>query len=311
MNMKKTLSALAIVSTLPYISLKAAWVAGSRVGIPEGSVLLDRPGLMAVVNGVTILMDAAVVVLALLLTQPWGLRVRSWLLGVPVWGATGLLAPIVVGFPAQLVTAAVAGTEEHTAGGRPFLDEWVFAVVYGGFILQAFALGTLFVLYARERWSHVWQGRVGDLAPELTGRATRVTAVVASALTLVPAALHVLWASGSARGLSPDRSADRTSDFYVLEALRVGFVAAAVAGVLMLVFRFGRSRQVRTPLALAWVGASGLGCWGGWLLLATLMPEDDPAKAPTALMSTAYAGEMITGILLSGCLAVFLRRRGA
>lgn len=308
---RRVLRALAVVATLPYISLKVAWVAGSRIGIPEGSVLLDRPGLMAVANSVTILMDAAVVVLALLLTQPWGLRVRSWLLGLPIWGATGLLAPIVVGFPLQLVTAAVAGAEKHTAQGRPFLDEWVFGVVYGGFILQAFSLGTLFVLYARERWSHVWAGRVGEMDPDLSGRWMRPTAVVASALTLVPAALHVLWASGSARGLTPARAAERTTDFYVLEAARVGFVAVAVIGTLALVFRLGRSRQVRPLLAMSWVGASSLACWGGWLMLASLMPEDDPTKEPTALMITAYAGEMITGILLSGCLAVMLRRRGA
>ena len=311
MNMKKTLSALAIVSTLPYISLKAAWVAGSRVGIPEGSSLLDRPGMMAAVNSVTILMDVAVVVLALLFTQPWGLRVKSWLLGLPVWAATGLLVPIVVGFPVQLVITAVAGAEEQAAVGRPFLDEWVFPVVYGGFIVQAITLGTLFVLYARERWSHVWQGRVGDLAPDLSGRAIRVTAVAASVVALVPSALHVLWASGSTRGLAAARIAQRAADFYVLEAVRVVFVAAAVAGTLALLFRLGRSWQVRTPLTLAWVGSGSVGCWGAWLLLAALLPQGDPTKEPTTLMITSYAGEMITGFLLAGCLAVVLRRRGA
>ncbi|WP_406860186.1 hypothetical protein ABZO31_07035 [Streptomyces sp. HUAS MG47] len=309
--MKKTLRALAVLATLPYISLKIAWVAGSRIGIPENSVLLDDPGLMAAVNAVTILMDAGVVVLALLLTQTWGLRVRSWLLGLPMWAATGLLAPIVIGFPAQLATTAIAGAEQHTAGGRPFLDEWVFSVVYGGFIVQALALGTLFVLYARGRWSHLWAGRIGDLAPDLTGRATRATAVTASVLALLPAALHLLWASGAERGLSAGRIADRTSDFHVLEAVRVAFLLVAVAAVLTLVFRLGKARRVGTPLALAWVGTGGVGCWGAWMMLGALMPASDPAKEPTALMITSYAGEMITGFLLAGCLTVFLRRRGA
>ncbi|MFG2331384.1 hypothetical protein ACGFMM_17355 [Streptomyces sp. NPDC048604] len=309
--MKKTLRALAVLATLPYISLKIAWVAGSRIGIPENSVLLDDPGLMAVLNSVTVLMDLGVVVLALLLTQPWGLRVRSWLLGLPMWAATGLLAPIVVGFPVQLATAAVAGAEQHTAGGEPFLEEWVFSVVYGGFIVQALALGTLFVLYARDRWSHVWAGRVGELAPDLCGRATRVTAVAASVLALVPAALHVLWASGAEWGLSAARIADRTSDYYVLEAVRAGFVVAAAAAVLTLVFRLGKARRVGAPLAAAWIGTGGVGCWGAWMLLAASMPGSDPAKEPTAQMITSYAGEMITGFLLAGCLTVFLRRRGA
>ncbi|WP_418956348.1 hypothetical protein [Streptomyces tritici] len=309
--MKKTLRALAVLATLPYIGLKAAWIAGSRIGVPEGSVLLDDPGLMAAVNAVTILMDAGVVVLALLLTQPWGLRVKSWLLGLPAWAATGLLAPIVVGFPAQLATAAVAGAETHTAGGRPFLEEWVFSVVYGGFIVQALALGTLFVLYARERWSHLWAGRIGGLSADLAGRATRLTAVAGSAVAVVPAALHALWASGSERGLSAGRIADRTSDFYVLEGVRVAFLLAAVASVLVLVLRLGRSWRVGTPLAVAWTCTGAVGCWGGWMLLATLMPASDPAQEATGWMITSYAGAMITGFLLAGCLAVVLRRRGA
>ncbi|MCP9973351.1 hypothetical protein [Streptomyces somaliensis] len=64
--------AAAIAACLPYLALKAAWLAGGRVGIPEGSVLLEQPRLMAVANTVTLLMDTAVIVLALLLTQRWG-----------------------------------------------------------------------------------------------------------------------------------------------------------------------------------------------------------------------------------------------
>ena len=172
--------------------------------------------------------------------------------------------------------------------------------MYGGFIVQAAALGTLFVLYARDRWSHLWAGRIGDLAPDLTGRATRVTAVAASVLTLVPAALHLLWASGSERGLSAGRIADRTSDFYVLEAVRVVFVAAAVAGVLMLVLRLGKSRRVATPLALAWVGNDRArpGTDGGVMehvtvpssqAPATGIPSDVPGAGPNAGAATAPA----------------------
>ncbi|MEU3833705.1 hypothetical protein [Streptomyces microflavus] len=85
---------LAIVSCVPYVGLKAAWMAGSRVGIPDGSPLLDGGALLVVGNGVTVLMDACVVVLALLLTRPWGLRVPAWLLVVPMWVASGLLLPV-------------------------------------------------------------------------------------------------------------------------------------------------------------------------------------------------------------------------
>ncbi|MEV3991640.1 hypothetical protein AB0J57_22285 [Streptomyces sp. NPDC049837] len=305
-RVRGVLRALAVASCVPYLTLKIAWVSGSRVGIPDGSPLLDDPGLMVVLNLVTVVMDAAVIVLALLFTQRWGTGIKAWLLAFPMWVATGLLAPIMVGFPAQLLVR-----EGPAAPEEPFLDEWVFSVVYGGFIVQGLTLGTLFVLYARDRWSQVWRGRVRDVSPALLPAVVRATAVAASALLLVPSALHVLWVSGSARGLSAARAVERTSDFYVLEGGRLLFAAAAVTGVLMLVFRLGRALPVKVPLALAWVGSGGVGCWGGWLLLSVLMPQTDPADEATALMALAYAGEMITGVLLGCCVAVFLRRRAA
>ncbi|MEU9864372.1 hypothetical protein AB0D99_26215 [Streptomyces sp. NPDC047971] len=307
---RRVLRALAVVACLPYISLKLAWIAGSEIGIPAGSVLLDHRTLLIVANAVSVVMDTAVVVLALLLTQPWGLRVRAWLLAFPLWAATGLLSPIMVGFPAQLVVSLLTGPE-RTGSREPFLDEWVFGVVYGGFIVQGLALGTLFVLYARERWAHVWRGASVELPDRLCGTGTRVAAVVASLLALVPAAVHLMWGLGSTRGLSAAQIARRTDDFYVLEWVRALFVAVAVAGVLMLVLRRARSLSVRTPLGLAWLGTGAVGCWGAYMTLVTLMPETDPADPFTGLARLTYAGEMITGFLLAGCLAVFLRRRSA
>ncbi|OKK08556.1 aromatic ring-opening dioxygenase LigA [Streptomyces sp. CB03234] len=304
-RVRRVLRALAIASCVPYVSLKIAWLSGSRVGIPDGSALLDNPDIMAALNAATVLMDAAVVVLALLFTQRWGLRIRPWLTAFPMWVATGLLGPIMVGFPAQLVAGRNAAPEE------PFLDAWVFSVVYGGFIVQGLTLGTLFALYARDRWSRVWRGSVRELSPALFRPVDRVTAVAAAALLLAPSALRVLWISGSTHGLPAGRIAERSSDFAILEGVRLLFAAAAMAGVLMLVFRLGRALPVKVPLALAWTGTGGVGCWGGWLLLSVLVPQTDPANEPTAPMTLAYAGEMITGVLLACLVAAFLRRRGA
>ncbi|MEU6881197.1 hypothetical protein [Streptomyces sp. NPDC046712] len=307
---RRILRALAVVACLPYISLKIAWVAGSDVGIPAGSVLLENRELMAAVNAISVVMDAVVVLLALLLTQPWGRRVPTWLLAFPMWVATGLLAPIMIGFPAQTAVGLLSGPEP--AGSRePFLDEWVFGTVYGGFIVQGLALGTLFFLYARDRWGHVWRGTLGDLPARFSRTGVRVTAVTATLVALGPATVHLLWAAGSTTGLPASRIAQRDGDFYVIEGLRLLFLALAVVFVLTLVFQWARSASVRTVLGVGWVGSGGAGCWGGYLLLVTFMPGTDPAKEPTGLMQLTYAGEMITGFLLAGCLAVFLRRRSA
>ncbi|MDQ8701745.1 hypothetical protein RCO28_04455 [Streptomyces sp. LHD-70] len=305
--------AVAILACLPYVTLKIAWIAGSRIGIPDGSSLLDHPTTMAVANGITVLMDAAVVALALLLTQPWGMRVRAWLLALPVWVATGLLAPIIAGFPLQLLVRAFGGST-ISSGERsaPFLDEWVFGMVYGGFIVQGLALGVLFVGYARRRWGHLGQGAVRDLPANLpTAPAQRVAATAAALLTLVPATLHALWAGGSTAGLSRFGIDQRTSDSYALEWMHAGFAAATAVGVLMIAFRRGGSVPLKVPLALAWVGSGALACWGGWLSLASLTTVDDLTGQPSALLQLTYAVQMIVGMLVVTIGAYFFAERSA
>ncbi|NGO10482.1 hypothetical protein G5C60_23545 [Streptomyces sp. HC44] len=289
---RRALRAIAIGSCLPYLTLKVAWIGGSRIGIPEGSSLLDHRATMAVANSVTVVMDAAVIVLALLLTRPWGRRVPAWLLMVPMWVAGGLLAPIVAGFPLTLLVK-VSGGDVGT-GQEAFLDEWVFAVVYTGFIVQALTLGALFMLYARDRWGHVWQAW-----PDGPGRtAPRTLAVAAAVVALFPAAMHVAWACGATAGLPEGRIADRTGDFHVLEALYFVFLAAAVTGGWLLAFRRGRTLPVKAPLALAWIGSGVMACWGGWLSVASLTGVDDISERPTALLNLTYAGQMIVGMLV-------------
>ncbi|MFI6805809.1 hypothetical protein ACIBO6_12455 [Streptomyces luteogriseus] len=296
---RRILRAVAVVSCVPYLTLKAAWVAGSHVGIPAGSSLLDDRLTMAVVNGLSMLLDSAVIVLALVLTRPWGLRVPAWLLAFPVWVATGLLAPVMAGFPAQLAVRAFGGGGASSAGRKAFLDEWVFTVVYTGFIAQGLALGGLFVLYARGRWGHVWRGRVWDLPVGAIGPAHRALAVAAAVLALPPLILHALWACGVPAGLNEGRAADRGGEFHVLETLYVVFLLAAVAGAVLLAFRRGRALPVAVPLSLVWVGSGAVACWGGWLSLASLGGPTDLADRPTPLMNLAYAGQMLVGLLVA------------
>jgi hypothetical protein len=308
---KSFLRAVAIVACVPYLSLKIAWISGSHIGIPEGSELRDAGTSMAIANSVTVLMEGAVIALALLLTRPWGRRAPAWLLLLPLWAATGLLAPIMAGYPLQLLVGALGGSvNTESTGGEPFLDEWVFSVVYGGFIIEGLALGTLFALYARDRWGHLWRGRLKDLPAGAAGPVQRTAAIAASLLAVVPLAMHLLWAGGSTAGLSEGRAEEAASDFYVIEAVYVLFVLAAIAGTLMLVFRTGRGVPVRVPLALAWVGSGALACWGGWLLLAALV-TDDGAKRLTHIMSVTYAVHVIVGMLILAVGAAFFAERSA
>ncbi|MFJ7072372.1 hypothetical protein [Streptomyces sp. NPDC098781] len=307
---RRLLRAVAIASCVPYLALKVAWIAGSRLGIPQGSRLLEHRASMAVANGVTVLMDGAVIVLALVLTRPWGLRAPAWLLGLPAWVATGLLAPIMAGFPLQLLVDALGGSPATPAAGdaEPFLDAWVFGVVYTGFIVQGLTLGALFALYARDRWGRLWEGRVWELPVGLIGAAQRAVAAAAAGCALPPLTAHVLWACGGTAGLDEKHVTDRAGAFHVMEALSAVFLAMAVTGGVLLAFRLGRALPVRLPLALAWVGSAATVCWAGWLSLA---PLTDVADGPTPLLNLTYAGQMIVGILVA-CLGVhFLAERSA
>ncbi|MFD4115999.1 hypothetical protein ACFWSJ_21330 [Streptomyces niveus] len=309
----RALRAVAIASCLPYITLKILWIAGDRTGVPDGSTLLDHRARMAVANGVSVVLDATVVVLALLLTQPWGRRVPAWLLVLPMWVAAGLLAPIMTGYPLQLAASVVEGSRPAPSNSEPFLDAWVFGVVYGGFILQGLTLGALFVRYARRRWGHLWRGAAGD-PPATTAIRAAVTA--GSLLALLPAVMHLLWAAGATTGLSADRVENRSTDFYLVEGVNGLFAVVAVVGTLLLVFQFregagpGTGLSPRWPLAAAWVGSGTLGCWGGFLFLVTALPGEQDGRA-AGLMVLTYAVSMVAGLLLFSGVVSVLRRRAA
>ncbi|MFD0022038.1 hypothetical protein [Streptomyces sp. NPDC058382] len=311
-RLRTALRTLSIIACLPYIVLKAAWVAGSHLGIPAGSPLLEHRAAMIVANGGSVLMDSAVVVIALLLTQAWGRRVPAWLLVLPVWAATGLLLPIMAGYPLQLLVKALGG---GIAGGgdsaRPFLDEWVFGVVYTGFIIQGLALGTLFVLYARDRWGHLWQGTLRDLPLSPTAPALRVTAVAVTLTALIPGAMHLLWAAGSTAGLNAAQIAESDSDSHVVDAVHGLFAVVAVAGVLLLAFRRSSALPLRVPLALAWGGSGATACWGAWMGLAQLSGVNDVAHRPTAAVVLVYAVQMLVGMLVMTLGTYFLVERAA
>ncbi|WP_317987173.1 hypothetical protein [Streptomyces kanamyceticus] len=311
-GVRRALRVVAGLACLPYLSLKIAWISGSHLGIPGSSPLLEHRTMMIFANGLTVLMDASVLVLVLLLTRPWGLRTPAWLLAVPMWVASGLLVPIMAGFPLQLLVTALGGGAAGSSGGEadsePFLHDWVFGVVYSGFILQGIALGALFVLYAKDRWAHLWRGRLGEPARD-GARGPRIAAFCAAPLALFPVTAHLLWASGVDAGLNASRAEGRDAGFAVLECLNAVYLLAAVAGALLLVLRRPPSLSVKVPLALAWLGSGAVGCWGGWLLFGALIGAGDIGQRPTGPMLLTYAVHMIIGLLVAATGARFLGER--
>ncbi|NXY99314.1 hypothetical protein HYE82_34055 [Streptomyces sp. BR123] len=303
--MQRVLRAAAMIATVPYLALKAAWLAGSHIGIPDGSVLLQSGLFTTVANAVTIAMDTCVIVLALLLTRPWGRRVPGWLLIVPVFTATGLLTPIMTAFPGQLLLRALGlGAGEAVKAARePFLDDWVYLVVYPGFIIQGIALAGLFVPYARERWGRCGQGAPGARLPSSTG----VVAGAAAAVGAAVGAVHLYWAFGGTTGRSAEQVAQYSAENGVVSAVHGLCALAAGAGALLLAR--GGALRTRWPLALAWIGSSAALGWGLWLLLAVLGLEFGEAERVSPMIFLTYAGQVLAGCLSAAVLARFIRSR--
>ncbi|MFD7784768.1 hypothetical protein ACFV4Q_16945 [Streptomyces nojiriensis] len=302
---RRVLRAVALTATVPYLALKTVWVCGSHLGIPEGSVLREPGSFLIAANSVTLAMDACVILLVLVLTRPWGRRVPGLLLTVPVFVATGLLTPILLGFPGQLLLRAVGfGADPAVRAARqPFLDPWVFHVVYTGFTVQGLALAALFVPYARERWGRAWRGVTGERLPSSTG----VAAAAAAVAGLAVAGVLLYWASGGAAGLGAERAAEYSADTAVVSAVHAMCALAAGAGAVLLAR--GGTLRARWPLGLAWIGGAAALSWGAWMMIAGLGPQLDGGEGPPATLQLIYAGQMITGMLTGAVLIRFLGTR--
>lgn len=229
----------AILGTLPYLTLKASWIAGGSLGLRDLSSMDSDMVLFA--NLLTGGMDVVAVVLALAFTYSWGHRIPAPLLLFPIWIGTGLLTPIMLDLP-----VIVAELTNPQPAEIP-LENWVFAVVYGGFAWQGIMLLTAFVLYARDRW---WFVVTGTVRPGTLGVAGGLGIVAA----LGAATAHVIWAFGSG-GMSA-----RGQD-----------VVLAVLGVLAAVSLATVSRGRFWPrLVLVWTGAGAMAGTGAWALFAAL-----------------------------------------
>ncbi|MFK0249364.1 hypothetical protein ACIQUM_32095 [Amycolatopsis azurea] len=250
----------AILGTLPYLILKASWVTGGGLGLRDPSLM--NSDLVLFANLVTGGMDVVAVILALAFTYSWGRRIPAPLVLFPIWIGTGLLVPIVLDLPGIVAHLTTARLTEMP------LENWVWAVVYGGFAWQGILLLTAFVLYARDRW---WFVVTGTVKPGTIG----VPGVLGIVAALVCATAHSIWALG------PGGVATRGQDV-VLAVLAV-LAAIALATV---------SRGRFWPrLVLVWTGAGAMAGTGVWGLFSALTMGSMPHAA-------VLAGQVIGGVLL-------------
>ena len=232
-----------VVAVVPYLALKVLWLTGANVGVEDETAQAElHTTRMVVGNNITIGLELLAVALAVTLTRGWGRRLPAWIVLGAGAGATGLLAPVLLGLPlGSLVQLAVDG-DVHTAG-MDHLSPWVFATVYGGFGLMAAAIAVLAWRYAAIRWDHVLRRPPGPPRP---------WAVVTGALGLVPFGVAMLWWGVIGPGASGPQGMDapvQRTTLVVTGLLVVGGFLAPLLGALA---RY----TPRGAWLLTWVGCT-------------------------------------------------------
>lgn len=283
---------------LPYLFIKVAWAVGVPVGVTDRGLLND-PGWVAA-NALMAVVELVGVLLVVVITRPWSLRLPAWLVLFPAWMGTGLLFLVVV---ASALTGLVAsfggGTGIDPGGLRP----WVFVLVYAGFTGQGVALAIAFGCYVRARWGRLLEARTGDVLAR-PHAALAGAAVGLAVLAVVFVGVFGYWAAGGEHGL-PTGSAHLPWENSAVRA--VGALIAA-AGMLGLSGRWGRRTRCWLPLTLAWVGSGSLAAFDGLnLVLGRLIGFGFGGGAsPWGLYDTVQVVEVATGVLAAAVAAAVI-----
>lgn len=247
------ISLLAIAGTLPYITLKLMWLSGSRIGLNDPSFGDDA--VMRAANALTMAMDVVAIALALAFVMPWGQRLPAKLVLFPMWVGTGLLAPILVIVPLQLLVGSPAPSESTDL---PPIADWVYMVVYAGFMWQGVFLLSGFALYVRERWG-------------------RRLAWTTRGFPRTPYDGHVLAAAALA-GLGGLGLVSHVVGAFRPQAVNVvgdgALVVVGIAGLALLAGWVGRSVPRWVGVLGWWLGSGAMAAWGLYLFVVMLVPND-------------------------------------
>ena len=268
---------------MPYIALKVSWLTGASIGVRDGAALAELHSTRLLVgNNLTILLELMAVWLALALSSGWGRRVPAWIMLSLGAGATGLLAPILLGLPVGSVLQLAVQGDVRT-GGMEHLSPWVFATVYGGFGLMAIGIVVLAARYAAARWSHVLR-RTPDPPP--------VWVRVAGGLGLVPFGAAMLWWGV----VGPGATGPQAMDAVVQRATLVVTGLLAVAGFLAPLLPGISRRAPRLTWLALWVGCTTAALQAPTHVL--LADGGHPSRAMLLIGVLTVSGSSVYGLLL-------------
>jgi hypothetical protein len=292
---------LVVAAVLPYLLLKAAWIAGSTIGFATESSV--DPRVLLGGNIATAGMELVAIVVVLAFTRNWGLRLPAWSVLLPAWAGTGLLAPFVIAGPLVVVSVAT----QATPVGDGSLQPWVGPVVYASFGAQAAGIALTFALYARARWPDVLRSRAGR--PAAGPRPVLGWAAWAAVILLgVVAAARLLWALHPAAAASVGLTDGRGPTERVADAGAAAFALMAAAGLHLMLLRRRARTPLWVPLALAWVGSGATWAGGLWPVLLWIgeMAGAGTSSPGGGLAAGMHVLQVIAGLLAATVGAVAL-----
>jgi hypothetical protein len=241
--LRRAALSLAFVATVPYLALKLMWLSGATIGMTSDADASEMSGTRFVTgNVITVALMVTAVAFAVAVTRSWARRVPAWLVLVLSAGATGLLAPILLGLPLGMVIQLAVEGDVQPADDTG-LATWVFAVVYSGFGLLAIAMAVLMAAYVLDRWGHLMTG---------PPRPPTAPAVLAGAVGMLPfGAAMIAWGA-----FGPGTTGPQGMD---LPAQRTVLVVTGALSVAAFVVPFLHERVHGWPRGawlVAWTGAS-------------------------------------------------------
>lgn len=283
---RRALAAVAVLSCLPYVVLKLAWLAGSDMGLTDERLLGDLA--MELANALTLAMMVAGAALAVLLVRGDRLRLPRWVVVPPMYVGSGLLGGILVLLPIQ-ATLGARGSAPPDQPDDP-IEGWVYALVYGGFALLGLCLLGLFAAYARERWldadgwctpMRTWRPTVGRERVIAIAHGVFMVAVCTAEAALVTRA-------GTLGGH---------------QVLAVLMATLCLGGLVALALRRPGGRSGVVPLLATYVGSAAVAAWGLFFLVVFSVPNPlvGDRELPAAL-SVVEALRTINGALTLLCL---------
>jgi hypothetical protein len=295
-----------IACALPYLALKANWLAGGELGVANAGIM--REASMVALNVVTAGMDLVGIAIALAFTHAWGQRVPAWLVLPPAWVAMGLLVRFVLAVPltslAKALAAGGAASSSAVAAavGIEPVHPWVYLLVYGNFVGFGLGLSLAFMLYARVRWRVLFLSSMTARAANATRAVQMPLAFAAALIAAALGAVHIAWACGATLGLPSELLARRTWSSQVINGVDGFVMMGAAIGILMLIHRPRNqpNQPVWIALALTWIGSGFLFSWGLWRLINVLantpLVRDRPAAMAT--LNLLALAQLIAGLVI-------------